>query len=223
MRINLSSFLAAGLLAAGPVAGALAQVEQATPQAQAPAAAPQPVPTRPFQVAYLRVGIGTTFDARKYYRCTRLAVEYAPMLTRQVGLAGRLVGVAGKPAGSGPYGPWIDQLPNQNYKAGYAEGEVLFYPFGNEGRVRFAVGAGGFAGYYKKNDFDFVSVVDNRVVDYLLASYQGFHGGYLGSLNLDVALGQQQRWLVGLKATLQKGVGGVTDLPAQSLTVRRRL
>ena len=174
-------------------------------------------------MAYLRLGLGTTFDAQKYYRCARVWVEYAPMLTRRVGLAGRLAGVAGKPSASALYGSWIDQVPNQNYQAGYAEGEVLFYPFGNDKRVRFALGAGGFAGYYKKNDLDFVNVVDNRVVDYRLASQQGIHAGYLGSLNLEVALGSEQHWLVGLKATLQKGVGGVTDVPSESLTLGRRL
>ncbi|MFD1468016.1 hypothetical protein ACFQ48_07245 [Hymenobacter caeli] len=220
MKIYFYAAFPALLAALGHAPGAQAQVERATPQE---AIAPTPAPARPFQVAYLRLGLGTTFDAAKFYRCTRLAVEYAPMLTRQVGLAGRLVGVAGKPAATGLYGPWVDQLPNQNYRASHAEGEVLFYPFGNAKRVRFAVGAGGFAGYYKKNDFDFVNVVEGRVVDYRLASYQGFYGGYLGSINLDVALGQQQRWLVGLKIAQQKGTGGVTDVPSETLTLARRL
>lgn len=199
--------------------GAQAQAEHATLLEAVPAAS---APVRPFQVAYLRLGVGTTFDAFKAYRCTRLALEYAPMLTRKVGLAGRLVGVAGKPSDSGPYGPWIYQLPNQNYKSGHAEAEVLFYPFGNAKRVRFAVGAGGFAGYYKLNGFGFANLLDGRVIDYQLSSHQGFYGGYLGSLNLDVALGPQQRWLVGLRVAQQKGAGGITDLPSETLTLARR-
>ena len=119
---------------------AQAQVERAAPPAE-------PAPKGPFQTAYLRLNVGTTFDALKYYRCARVAVEYAPMLTRHVGLAGRLAGVAGTPSASNLYGTWIDQMPNQNYKAGYAEAEALYYPFGNQKRVRFAVGAGGFVGY----------------------------------------------------------------------------
>lgn len=146
---------------------------------------------RPFQVAYLRFGLGTTFDANKSYRCTRLAMEYAPMLTRHLGMAGRLVGVAGTPMDGGALGPWIYQLPNQNYKSGHAEGEVLFYPFGNTKRVRFALGAGGFAGYYKDNGFSFVNLLDGHIIDCRLLSHQGSYGGYLASLNLDVALGLQ--------------------------------
>jgi hypothetical protein len=216
MKLTLLSTFPLLVIALSQATEAQAQVEQAVPSAA-------PAPKSPFQTAYLRLNVGTTFDALKYYRCARVAVEYAPMLTHHVGLAGRLAGVAGSPSASNLYGTWIDQLPNQNYKAGYAEAEALYYPFGNQKRVRFAVGAGGFVGYYKKNSFSFANVVDNQLVDYQLTSHQGVHAGYLGSLNLEVALGTEQRWLVGLKATLQKGVGGVTDVTGQSLTLARRL
>ena len=216
MKLTLLTTFPLLVVALAHAPAAQAQVERAAPTAA-------PAPKGLFQAAYLRLNVGTTFDAQKYYRCARVAVEYAPMLTRHVGLAGRLAGVAGKPYSSNLYGSWIDQVPNQNYKAGYAEAEALYYPFGNQKRVRFAVGAGGFVGYYKKNAFSSANVVSNQVVDYQLTSYQGVHAGYLGSLNLEVALGTEQRWLVGLKATLQKGTGGVTDVPAQSLTLARRL
>lgn len=202
---------AASLLSLSHATEGIAQVAPREGAASALAA-------RPFQPAYLRVGLGTTSDVSSYYPCARLSVEYAPLLTRRLGLASRLVGVAGKPTSE-----LERQAPNQNYKAAYVEQEVLYYPFGHDQRVRFAVGAGGFAGYYKQNSFDFLQATNGQLTDYGLRSYQGVHAGYLGSLQLEVALGQQQRWLLGLKSTIQNGTGGVTTLTTHSLTMGRRL
>jgi hypothetical protein len=179
---------------------------------------------RPFQVAYLRASIGLNPTISWEYRCPRIAVEYAPMLTRHLGLVGRLAGSAGQPSAStGLYGSWIKDIPNQNYRAGFFEAEGLVYPFGNTHRVRFALGAGGFAGYDKLNTISSANVVDNKVVAYELGTRQGVSAGYLGSLNVEVALGKQRVWLLGLKATRQKGLGGITNLPGQSLTIARQL
>lgn len=179
---------------------------------------------RPFQVAYLRASVGVSPTLGWEYRCPRVALEYAPMLTRHLGLAGRLAGVAGQPTASTPlYGAWIKDVPNQNYRAGFVEAEGLLYPFGNTRRVRFALGAGGFAGYYKLNTISSATVVDNKIVAYELATRQGACAGYLASLNVEVALGKQRVWLLGLKATRQKGLGGITNLPGQSLTLARQL
>jgi hypothetical protein len=209
------------LLLAGHLPPAAAQ--EATPSATA-----QPASTStsvlPFQVAYLRASVGITSTLGWEYRCPRLAIEYAPILTRHLGLAGRLVGVAGHPTAATPlYGRWIEQVPNQNYRAGFVEAEGLVYPFGNTRRVRFALGLGGYAGYYKLNAISSANVVDQQVVAYELATQQGGAVGYLGSLNVEVALGKQRRWLVGLKASRQKGLGGITNLPGQSLTIARQL
>lgn len=190
---------------------------QKVPAASEQTASAVPV-TRPFQVAYLRVGLGTSYDINKYYRCARLSAEYAPMLNRRLGLSGRLVGVLGKPSDS-----FEKQVPNQNYKAAYVEQEVLFYPFGANKKVRFALGAGGFAGYYKKNGTSYISAVSGEVVDYGLATQQGVHAGYIGSLSLETALGQEQRWLVGVKSSIQNGIGGVSTLSTHGLTLGRRL
>ena len=209
------------LLVAGHLPKAAAQ--EAAPNASGRAANAS-VPVRPFQVAYLRASLGVTSTLGWEYRCPRLAVEYAPMLTRHLGLAGRLVGVAGHPTASTPlYGNWIEQVPNQNYRAGFVEAEGLFYPFGNTRRVRFAIGLGGYAGYYKLNAISSANVVAQQVVAYELTTEQGGAVGYLGSLNVEVALGKQRRWLVGLKVTRQKGLGGITNLPGQSLTIARQL
>jgi hypothetical protein len=190
------------------------------------AAAPSVAATqaRPFQVAYLRASVGVNSTLGWEYNCPRVALEYAPILTRHLGLAGRIAGVAGQPAASTPlYGTWIKDIPNQNYRAGFLEAEGLVYPFGNTRRVRFALGAGGFAGYYKLNSINSATIVDNKLTAYELDTRQGTSAGYLFSLNLEVALGKQQMWLLGLKATRQKGLGGITNLPGQSLTLARQL
>ena len=217
MSLSLYASLAL-VLAVGPLSNACAQ--DTAPPAPARAASTP----RPFQVAYLRASVGVTYTLGWEYRCPRLAVEYAPMLTRHLGMAGRLVGVAGHPTAATPlYGPWIEDIPNQKYRAGFFEAEGLVYPFGNTRRVRFALGAGGFAGYYKLNAINSASVVSQQVVDYELATQQGSAVGYLGSLNVEVALGKQRVWLLGLKATRQKGLWGITNLPGQSLTLARQL
>jgi hypothetical protein len=209
------------LFAVGYLPKVSAQEATPSPPTQAASAA---APIRPFQIAYLRASLGVTSTLGWEYRCPRLAVEYAPMLTRHLGLAGRLVGVAGHPTASTPlYGSWIEQVPNQNYRAGFVEAEGLVYPFGNTRRIRFALGLGGYAGYYKLNAINSANVVAQQVVAYELATQQGGAVGYLGSLNVEVALGKQRRWLVGLKATRQKGLGGITNLPGQSLTIARQL
>ncbi len=182
------------------------------------------VHARPFQVAYLRASVGVGSTLGWEYNCPRVALEYAPMLTRHLGLAGRIAGVAGQPSASTPlYGTWIKDIPNQNYRAGFVEAEGLVYPFGNTRRVRFALGAGGFAGYYKLNSISSATIVDNKLAEYELSTSQGTSAGYLFSLNLEVALGKQRVWLLGLKATRQQGLGGITNLPGQSLTLARQL
>jgi len=200
--------------ALGQATSAHAQAEYARPQV-ATRFAP---PAEPFQMAYLRVGIGSTSDALNGYRCARLSLEYAPMLSTHVGLASRMVGVVGKPSHC-----LEEQLPNQNYKAAYLEEEAFYYPLGNNRRVQFAVGAGGFAGYYKKNSVDYTEAPESHLTDYRLVSYQGVHAGYLGSLNLGVALGQQQHWQVGLRSTVQNGVGTNATIFSHSLTIGHRL
>lgn len=179
---------------------------------------------RPLQVAYLRASLGVAPTLGWEYSCPRLALEYSPMLTRHLGLAARVAGTAGRPSASTAlYGSWIKDIPNQNYRAGFFEAEGLLYPFGNTRRVRFALGAGGYAGYYKLNAIRSATIVDNKVVAYEHDTRQGGAVGYLGSLNIEVALGKERVWLLGLKATRQKGLHGITNLPGQSLTLARQL
>lgn len=185
--------------------------------AQTPVLAGKDPAPRPFQTAYLRAGIGACYDVNKYYRCGRYSLEYAPMLSRKVGLATRVVGVRGAPSSG-----LETQVPHQNYQAGYFEQEVLYYPLGLGRRVRFAVGAGGFAGYYKKNGFEYIQATAGRVDGYKLASWQGGHAGWLGSLNLEVGLGASQRWLAGLKVTTQSGASGISRTDSYNLTWGRR-
>lgn len=167
--------------------------------------------------AYLRVGLGRTEAAPMYY-CARFSVEYQPLLGQHWGVAGRLAGVAGKPT-QGLEG----QAPNQNHKAGYVEAEALWYPFGNKRRVTFALGAGGFVGYYQYNTYAFLSGISGQLVDHELKSYSGSHAGVLGSLNVEVGLGNTQRWRLGIKSLAQSGQGGITSYKSHSLTLARRL
>ncbi len=198
----------------GLLLGAMAALSPLASRAQAPAE------TRPLaHPSHLRLGLGTTYDIVGYYRCARVSLEYAPMLTRKIGLASRVVGVRGKPSGES----MESQLPNQNYKAAYLEQEVVFYPFGNDKRVNFGVGGGGFVGYYRRNGFNNFQTVAGRVTSYELASREGGHAGYIFSLNLDVALGQAQRWRLGAKSTVQNGSGGNTTAPTHNLTLAWRL
>ncbi|WP_324672101.1 hypothetical protein [Hymenobacter sp. GOD-10R] len=167
--------------------------------------------------AYLRLGVGTTYEITGGYRCERLALEYAPTLTNHLGLASRVAFVFGKPTDK-----LERQVPNQNYKAGYIEQEAIFYPFGTDKKILFGLG-GGFLGYYKKNTYSSFSAVAGTLKDYTLAAHDGFHGGYLLSLNLDMAVGTAQRWRIGLRSSIQNGTGGNTTSPTHSLTFARRL
>lgn len=183
----------------------------------------QPAPAR---LAYLRASLGTTYSLSWEYRCARLGLEYAPMLTKHIGVAGRLVGVAGQPtAASSLYSARPEAVADQHYRAGFVEVEGLYYPFGTTHRVRFALGVGGFTGYYNQQ------TTSEQVQTYQLVTRQGAATGYLGSLNMEVALGKERVWLVGFKAMRQQGQGasltdlsrGITNLPGQSVTLARQL
>ena len=207
--------LAATAQSASPAAGAAASHRCVlTWAAQKPSAA-APVPGR---VSYFRLGVGRTEGAGVYYDCARLSLEYVTLAGRHWGAGGRLVGIAGA-----PWEGTQSQIPNQNYKAGYAEAEGFWYPFGNNQRVTVAVGAGGFAGYYRNNSYSSIgNYPDAPYLRYILASHEGMHAGLLGSLNLEVGLGTTQRWRVGGKVMKETGLGGVTTFTSHSLTLARR-
>ena len=207
--------LAAPAQSASPDAGAAAShCGVRTWAAQKPAVA-TPVPGR---VSYLRLGLGRTEGAGVYYGCARLSLEYVTLVGRRWGAGGRLVGIAGA-----PWEGTQSQIPHQNYTAGYAEAEGFWYPFGNNQRVTLAVGAGGFAGYYRNNGYSSIgNYPDAPYLRYVLASHKSLHAGLLGSLNLEVGLGTTQRWRVGGKVLKETGLGGVTAFTSHSLTLARR-
>jgi len=199
-------------------AGLLATLFPLTVAAQSPAPTPSASPASGrAKPAYLRLGVGAAYDIAGAYRCTRLAVEYAPLLTRHLGVAGRLVGIIGQPNNS-----LERQLPDQRYRAGFVEVEGVVYPFGTDKRVLVGLGAGGFAGYYRKDTYAFFSATAGRIDAYAPRTYSGPYAGYLLSLNLDAALDAQQRWRVGAKATVQNGLNGGTT-SSYNLTFARRL
>ncbi|MDO7853136.1 hypothetical protein [Hymenobacter convexus] len=220
MQLSSRAFLSGLVALALPVAGH-AQTTTAAPASAALAettALPAPAADAPSHPAFLRMGVGRTEAAGPTYHCLRVAVEYTRLLCRHWGASGRLVGIGGQPQEG-----MASQLPNQNYRAGYAEAEALWYPFGNARRVLFAVGAGGFAGYYQHNGYSFVgNYAEAPYLRYSLATWQGAHAGLLGSLNLEVGLGTTQRWRVGGKVMKETGLGGVTAFTSHSLTLARR-
>ena len=202
-----------GLVAALFPNAVIAQTTAASSPAISVGATPTGVP----KPAYLRLGVGTAYDIGRSYRCTRLALEYAPTLTRHFGLAGRLVGVFGQPDSQ------IErQLSDQRYKAGFVEVEGLYYPFGTDKRVLFGLGAGGFAGYYRKDSYSVLQTTAGRVDFYERYAYKGPYAGYLLSVNVDAAVDTQQRWRVGAKATLQNGLNG-GGTATYNFTLARRL
>ncbi|OUJ73016.1 hypothetical protein BXP70_14300 [Hymenobacter crusticola] len=166
----------------------------------------------------LRLSLGTTYDGEGAYRCTRVALEFAPAISKNLGTVIRLASVVGRPNSL-----LERQAPNQNYKSAYLEQESVFYPFGIHKRIRLGIGVGGFVGYYEKNTYAYLKAVAGKLTDYSLVSREGMHAGLVGSLNLDVAIDAAQRWHFGIKSAVENGIGSNRISPAHSLTVARRL
>ncbi|WP_324672100.1 hypothetical protein [Hymenobacter sp. GOD-10R] len=180
-RAASSTWLLWGLLASTASAQPTPTYTKTAKALPAPAALfPEPID--------LRLGIGTTYDNEGQYRCTRITLELAPVVSKHLGTAIRLASVLGKPSS-----PLEKQVPNQNYKAAYLEQESIYYPLGTGKRMLLGIGAGGFVGYYKKNTYSYLKAMGGKLYDYGLASRTGLHAGFLGSVSLDVALGTAQR------------------------------
>jgi hypothetical protein len=204
--LSLFVGLSAGAASAQSSA-AYAKTTQALPPVEP---APEPID--------LRLSLGATYDSEGSYRCTRVALEVAPMISRNLGTAIRLASVFGRPNSL-----LERQVPNQNYKAAYLEQESLLYPWGIDKRIRFGIGAGGFVGYYEKNTYSYLTAVSGKLTDYRLASRKGMHAGLLGSLSLDIALDAAQRWHLGVRSAMENGIGSNKISPAHSFTIAHRL
>ncbi|QJX49013.1 hypothetical protein HMJ29_19705 [Hymenobacter taeanensis] len=109
-----------------------------------------------------------------------------------------------------------------SYQAVNLEQEVYLYPFGNDKQVSFAIGGGGYVGYSSRYGAPATHIDWSTGAETLDLDHEyGLHAGYLFSLNLDVALGSTQRWLVGGKTSFQNDTFG-NSLASLQLKVGRR-
>lgn len=187
----------------------------------------QDVPPR----AGLQLGIGSAGVGTGDYMALKAHLEYTRLLGRHLGTGTRLAFVGGSresfstvyPPEPRQGGAGITVPYAMSYEAVNLEQEFYLYPFGNDKRVLFAVGGGGYAGYSNR-----YGAPSNRLPDpssyatvLALDHEKGLHAGYLFSLNLDVAVDPARNWLVGGKALFQNDTFG-NSLATLQLKVGRR-
>ncbi|TGE06267.1 hypothetical protein [Hymenobacter fodinae] len=156
-------------------------------------------------------------------------IEYAPVFGRHLGTGTRLAFIGGsRESYSTVYAPnryggnGVTVPYAMSYQAVNLEQELYFYPFGNNKSVLFAVGGGGYAGYSNRYGAPATHLNWETGEESLdLDHEQGLHAGYMFSLNLDVALGATQQWLVGGKSAFQNDTYG-NSLATLQLKVGRR-
>jgi len=174
---------------------------------------PAASPTR----ATWQLGLGSAGMGTGDYGCAKAHVEYTPLFGRYLGTGSRIAFIAGSRESVNTVystslnnpGVGINIPYAMSYEAINLEQEVYVYPFGNTHQVLFALGGGGYIGYSNRygapeNYGDLA--VGTRAVR--LNHEQGVHVGYLFSVNLDVALTPEQRWLIGGKASFQNDTFG---------------
>ncbi|OON66937.1 hypothetical protein [Hymenobacter sp. CRA2] len=187
-----------------------------------PATAQTPALTPAARPHLLDFGLGTSLNGSGDYNCLKTHLGYTRTLSRHVSAGPRVSMISGtKRLVFGP----ADYLP-MSYHAVNLEGEAYYAPFGNDRRVVFAVGVGAYAGYTLQQDFEWagygLDANGNRELQYKSRDPNGFHVGYMASLNLDLAMGRQQLWLLGLKAALQNDTYA-NILPGAQLRIARCL
>ena len=162
-----------------------------------------------------QLGLGTAGMGTGDYICFKTHVEYMPLFGRHLGTGTRLAFISGSresynwlnypsATSNGIRVPFV-----MSYQALNAEQEVYIYPFGNDQRVLFSLGGGGYLGYSNRYGApamrsDFTTGVPSVVLDH----GRGMHVGYMFSLNLDAALDANQNWTIGGKASFQNDTFG---------------
>jgi len=183
---------------------------------------------QPLNRATWQLGLGTAGMGTGDYMCFKAHVEYAPLFGRYLGTGTRLAFVSGSresynwlkyptATSNGITVPFV-----MSYQALNAEQEVYIYPFGNDQRVLFALGGGGYLGYSNRYGApetrgDFTTGTPTVALDH----ERGLHVGYMFSLNFDVAVDENQNWLIGGKASFQNDTFG-NSLAALQLKLGRR-
>ncbi|WP_324677847.1 hypothetical protein [Hymenobacter sp. GOD-10R] len=184
----------------------------------------------PLARATWQLGLGSAGMGTGDYMCFKAHVEYAPLFGRYLGTGTRLAFVAGSSesintiysTSLNSIGVGINIPFVMSYEAANVEQEIYVYPFGNDKQVLFALGGGGYIGYSNRygapeNYGDFTTGTQTVRLDH----ERGLHVGYLFSLNLDVALDQNRKWLIGGKASFQNDTFG-NSLAALQLKLGRR-
>ena len=179
--------------------------------------------------AGLQLGIGSAAVGTGDYTALKAHLEYTRLLGRHLGTGTRLAFVGGsRESFNTVYNP--DRPGNEGVTVPYAmsyeainlEQEFYLYPFGNDKRVLFAVGGGGYAGYSNRYGAPSTRLNTTTGATFLTLDHQnGLHAGYLFSLNLDVAVDPARKWLVGGKAMFQNDTFG-NSLTTLQLKVGRR-
>ncbi|WP_157530675.1 hypothetical protein [Hymenobacter norwichensis] len=187
----------------------------------ASAQATSSVPTH--RPALVRLGLGSSLNGSGDYGVTKLHVEYAPAFGRHLRLGSRLALLSGSDLYE--FGRGYTAL--QSYRAVNVEQEVYWLPFGVNKAVEFSVGVGAFGGYGSQKGVAGGGLRANDSTGELELNYtplneRGFHGGYIASLNLDVALNQERTWRVGGRVALQNDTRA-NVLPGAQLVFSRAL
>ncbi|MBC6605497.1 hypothetical protein H8B13_01565 [Hymenobacter sp. BT188] len=159
----------------------------------------------------LQLGIGTAGMGTGDYVLLKAQVEYGRLFKRHLSTGTRLALAGGnreniatvynsqRPGGNGVNVPYA-----LSYQTANLEQEFYIYPFGNDKEIRFFAGGGGYVGYSTRygapaNHLNFTT--NEATLD--LDHEEGWHAGYMFSINLDLALGSEQNWRVGGKASFQ--------------------
>lgn len=169
--------------------------------------------------ASIQLGVGSALVGTGDYKALKAHVEYAPLFGRHLGTGTRLAFIGGSQESFStiynpipqPSNPGVNVPYAMTYQAANLEHEFYLYPFGNDGQVLFAVGGGGYVGYsnrYGAPQTRWDAGLGGNVNS--LEHEQGLHAGYMLSLNLDVALGLDRKWLAGGKASFQNDTFGNT-------------
>ncbi|HEX8425324.1 hypothetical protein [Hymenobacter sp.] len=154
--------------------------------------------------ALLRLGLGSCLNGSGDYSVVKLSGEYAPQFGRHLRLGSRLAIISGSRNYDFGYGYVVPE----SYRAVNLEQEVYWLPFGVNKAVEFGVGVGAFGGYssqrgVKSGGLRRNETTGNLELDYRPLHERGLNGGYIASLNIDVAIDQARNWRVGGKLSLQ--------------------
>ncbi|RAK70513.1 hypothetical protein [Hymenobacter edaphi] len=186
-----------------------------------PALAQTAPSTRPAPRNLVEFGAGRSLNGSGDYFCQKFHVGYARTLGRHFSVGPRLALINGS---TDIYFGQGATLPI-TYRAINLEGEAYYAPFGYERRFVFAFGAGAYVGHTRQHDFYYAGWGRNAnnewVFDSRPRNTQGFHVGYLASLNADYVVDDEQRWLLGAKLALQNDTYG-NILPGAQLRLARR-